>query len=92
VDYKDILPMLTPQRYHYDPDRVSAWLSIDEPGASADVLLDYNDETAMRTKAQFVVDQKLGGVGIWHLMAGYVETNPVGNQHPLLSVIRATLP
>ncbi len=89
MDYRNILATYyRPERYHWDTNAQSAYLSIDNPGSSADKFISYDDEHASQAKVAYAHNRGLGGVMIWELAGGYLPSKPAGQRHPLLTAIR----
>ncbi|MCC5853689.1 MAG: chitinase C-terminal domain-containing protein [Alkalimonas sp.] len=54
-------------QHHYEPVAVAPWLWNDEKK----VFLSIEDELSIATKAQYVIDQQIGGVMFWELAGDY---------------------
>jgi chitinase len=75
-------------RYFWDTNAQSAYLSIDEPGSANDRFISYDDPTACRAKVAYAKYKGLGGVIIWELGGGYRADQPVGQRDLLLQSVR----
>lgn len=78
-------------RYHWDTNAQSAYLSIDNPGSTNDSFISYDDERSCQVKVSYARNRGLGGVMIWELGEGYRSSEPVGKKDPLLQAIKASL-
>jgi chitinase len=76
-----------PNRYFWDTNAQSAYLSIDEPGSINDKFITYDDPTACRAKIAYARRKGLGGVIIWELGGGYRADQPVGQRDLLLQSV-----
>lgn len=78
-------------RYHWDTNAQSAYLSIDEPGSENDKFISYDDERSCQTKVSYARNRQLGGVMIWELGEGYRSSEPVGKKDPLLHALKKSM-
>lgn len=78
-------------RYHWDTNAQSAYLSIDEPGSESDIFISYDDERSCQTKVSYARNRHLGGVMIWELGEGYRSSEPVGKKDPLLQALKKSM-
>jgi chitinase len=80
-----------PQRYFWDTNAQSAYLSIDLPGSADDKFVSYDDPTACRAKVAYARRKGLGGLIIWELGGGYQADQPVGQRDLLLQSIKRAI-
>jgi chitinase len=80
-----------PQRYSWDTNAQSAYLSIDQPGSANDKFISYDDEAACRAKVAYANRKGLGGLIIWELGGGYRADQPPGQRDILLRSIKQAL-
>ncbi|HTS18199.1 MAG TPA: glycoside hydrolase family 18 protein [Verrucomicrobiae bacterium] len=80
-----------PQRYFWDTNAQSAYLSIDRFGSARDKFISYDDATACRAKVAYARRNGLGGVIIWELGGGYRADQPVGQRDQLLQSIKQAI-
>jgi len=74
--------------YHWDANAESAWLGFDNSGSSNDMFISYDDEMTMKSKIDYVRQNKLGGAIIYDLSAGYRANQPAGSRDPLLQAVK----
>lgn len=77
-----------PQRYFWDTNAQSAYLSIDKPVPPNDKFISYDDPTACRAKIAYARQKCLGGVIIWELGGGYRADQPIGQRDLLLQSVK----
>ncbi len=77
--------------YRWDPVGNAPYLSIDQPGASNDVFVSYDDSRSIHDKLAWVREQGLGGVIIWELGGGFRNGAPAGDRTALLDAVRSAM-
>jgi MYXO-CTERM domain-containing protein len=77
--------------HRWDDAAGAAYLSIDEPGADADVFVSYEDARAIREKIEAVRSEGLGGVIIWELGGGIRVDEAGAERNALLDAVGEAL-
>ena len=81
--------LFRPQYYRWDSEAQAAYLAIDNPGASNDRFVSFDDEASCRAKLHYVHQYGLGGVIIWELGGGW---RPSAKPHDaLLRAVRSAV-
>jgi chitinase len=92
ISYADIMAVYwQTNRYHWDAAAQAAYLSIDQPGATNDKFISYDDEYTCGVKVSYARNRDLGGVMIWELGQGYRADQPAGQRDPLLQAVKRAL-
>lgn len=73
--------------YHWDSSAQAAYLSIDNPGASNDKFISYDDQRTCQAKVSYARNHGLGGVMVWELAQDHQANQP----DPLLQAIKQAL-
>ncbi len=71
--------------YRWDNVAKMSYLSIDNPNDADDQFWSYNDEVSCEAKAEYVLQEDLGGVIIWELYLGLRNSLPTENHIPQLT-------
>jgi chitinase len=71
--------------YHWDEPCQMSFLSIDKENKADDQFWSFNDEKSCKAKCNYVLENNLGGVIIWELFNGLINSNPADNRIPQLS-------
>ncbi|MCA9910460.1 MAG: glycoside hydrolase family 18 protein [Anaerolineae bacterium] len=61
--YRDLGLFMGSMERHWDDDAKAAWLFLPANG----LMISYDDAETLRAKAQYIIDQGLGGVMFWEL-------------------------
>ena len=61
--YRDLGLFMGSMDHHWDDDAKAAWLFLPANG----LMISYDDAETLRAKAQYIIDQGLGGVMFWEL-------------------------
>ena len=80
-----------PQRYYWDTNAQSAYLSINPAGSANDKFISFDDPTACRAKVAYARHKGLGGVIIWELGGGYRSDQPAGQRDLLLQSVKQAI-
>ena len=89
ADYSLIMDQFyQPDRYHWDDQAKSPYLSIDAPDPKDRKFVSYDDARLCALKIAYVKRQNLGGVIIWELGGGYRAHQPLGQRDPLLQAVK----
>ena len=90
-----------PQRYFWDTNAQSAYLSINPPGSANDKsekdsrllseFISFDDPAACRAKVAYARHKGLGGVIIWELGGGYRSDQPAGQRDLLLQSVKQAI-
>ncbi|MCL4250165.1 MAG: glycoside hydrolase family 18 protein [Anaerolineae bacterium] len=78
--YRDLSLFLKTMPRHWDADAQAAWLYL--PGNG--LMISYDDAETLRAKAQYIIDQGLGGAMFWELGGD-------DDEHTLLSALHLAL-
>lgn len=70
--------------YHWDNVAKMSYLSINNATNANDQFWSYNDEASCQAKAEYVLNNNLGGVIIWELYLGLRGSFPAENHIPQL--------
>lgn len=84
---------------YYDDDRafwdakaVAPYLSFPRPTGERDcTYITYEDERSLREKAEYLIDEDLGGAIVWHMGQGYLPDEPRRDEQPLLTILHSLL-
>jgi chitinase len=71
--------------YHWDESCQMSYLSIDKQNRADDQFWSYNDEKSCEAKSRYVLENKLGGLILWELFNGLINSNPEDNRIPQLA-------
>jgi chitinase len=92
VAYAEIMSRYyQPQRYFWDTNAQSAYLSINLLGSANDKFISYDDPTTCRAKVAYARHKGLGGVIIWELGGGYRSDQPAGQRDLLLQSVKQAI-
>jgi GH18 family chitinase len=92
ASYQEIMSRYyQPQRYFWDTNAQSAYLSIDQPGSANDKFISYDDPAACRAKVAYAKHKGLCGVIIWELGGGYQADQPAGKRNLLLQSVKQAI-
>jgi GH18 family chitinase len=80
-----------PQRYFWDTNAQSAYLSINPFGSANDKFISYDDPTTCHAKVAYARQKGLGGVIIWELGGGYRSDQPAGQRDLLLQSVKQAI-
>ncbi|MBP9112365.1 MAG: glycoside hydrolase family 18 protein [Polyangiaceae bacterium] len=85
--YANLLSQFAGVPKQWDPVAKVPYFSIDKAGSADDQFVSFDDEQAMKEKADFVIQKGYGGVIVWELEQGYFPENPNATQQPLLTAL-----
>jgi GH18 family chitinase len=80
-----------PQYYHWDKDARVPYLSIDNTGSANDLFISYNDPRSVTEKVNYIKQNGLGGLMLWHLRLDYQPEKPAGERRPIMKAVRKAL-
>lgn len=80
-----------PAYYHWDKDARAAYLSINNTGSANDMFISYNDPRSVTEKINYIKQNGLGGLMLWHLRLDYQPEKPVGQRRPIMKAVRKAL-
>jgi chitinase len=75
--------------YHWDDSARAPYLTYNENGTN--YYITYDDTNSVKYKAQWCKDNKLGGVMLYELVAGWVGSAPAGKRDPLLKGVKSII-
>ena len=75
--------------YHWDDSARAPYLTYTEGGTN--YFVTYDDTNSVKYKAQWCKDNKLGGVMLYELVAGWVNSAPNGKKDPLLKAVKSII-
>ena len=87
MSYKDIVPLITQDNYHWDPLAVVPYINHLCSTPQDYWYITYDDPQSIEAKVRYIVAQNLGGWIIWGLWDDYLPGDP--HPHPLLDAVAA---
>lgn len=92
IPYHAIMDSLySPEYYVWDGHVKAAYLSIDKADSVSNRFVSYEDEKSIQAKFDYLRENRLGGVIIWELSAGYRAGQPPGEKNKLQEALKKAL-
>lgn len=89
--YKHMMEKIyQPEYYRWDDQAKMSYLSIDREDSAEDEFWSYNDERSCFEKMNYVLQNRLGGVIIWEIGAGYLSSLSDNKHLPQLDALYRT--